>query len=86
MLQQARPWLAFTRWRAASLHGLEGARLDLAEQELSGLGLRSRTVGGGVLGILIDANWEVCATDPGGGEEVRPGATVELLVDRPGSC
>ena len=86
MLQQARPWLAFTRWRAASLHGLEAERLDLAEQELSGLGLRSRTVGGGVLGILIDANWEVCETDPGGGEEVRPGATVELLVDRPGSC
>ena len=72
--------------RTVELPGLEGERLDLAAQELSGLGLRSRTVGGGVLGILVDANWEVCETDPGGGEEVRPGATVELLVDRPGSC
>lgn len=72
--------------RTVEIPGLEGERLDLAEQDLSGLGLRSRTVGGGVLGILVDANWEVCETDPGGGEKVRPGATVKLLVDRPGSC
>ncbi|MGZ5356830.1 MAG: protein kinase domain-containing protein [Solirubrobacterales bacterium] len=72
--------------RTVEIPGLEGERLDLAEQDLSGLGLRSQTVGGGVLGILVDANWEVCETDPGGGEKVRPGATVKLLVDRPGSC
>jgi tRNA A-37 threonylcarbamoyl transferase component Bud32 len=63
-----------------------GEPLDVAEQELSDLGLRSETVGGGVLGILIDENWEVCETDPGGGAEVRPGAMVSLLVDRPGNC
>jgi hypothetical protein len=72
--------------RTVEVPDLEGEPLDLAEQDLSGLGLRSQTVGGGVLGILIDANWEVCETDPGGGEMVRPGATVKLLVDRPGSC
>ncbi len=72
--------------RTIELPGLEGERLDLAERELSGLGLRPRTLGGGVLGILIAENWEVCDTNPGGGEGVRPGATVELLVDRPGAC
>jgi hypothetical protein len=43
-------------------------------------------VGGGLLGIVIDENWEVCKTSPEAGEGVRPGATVELLVDRPGAC
>ena len=72
--------------RTVELPGLEGERLDLAERELSGLGLRPRTLGGGVLGILVDENWEVCETNPVGGEGVRPGAIVELLVDRPGAC
>jgi tRNA A-37 threonylcarbamoyl transferase component Bud32 len=68
------------------LPGLEGERLDLAERELGSLGLRSRAVGGGLLGIVIAENWEVCDTSPEAGEGLRPGATVELLVDRPGAC
>ena len=39
-----------------------------------------------MLGILIDSNWEVCETDPGAGEQVRPRATIKLLGERPGSC
>jgi tRNA A-37 threonylcarbamoyl transferase component Bud32 len=72
--------------RTVEVPRLEGQPLDLAEQDLSDLGLRSQTVGGGILGILVAANWEVCETEPGGGEEVRPRATVKLLVDRPGAC
>jgi serine/threonine protein kinase len=65
---------------------VSGERLDLAEQELQQLGLRTQVQGGGVFGILITENWEVCGTSPAGGTEVRPHATVQFAVDRPGAC
>lgn len=68
------------------LPDLAGERLDVAEQELSDLGLRTRAEGGGLFGIVVPENWEVCGTDPAGGEETRAGATIRLAVDRPGAC
>jgi serine/threonine protein kinase len=68
------------------LPDLAGERLDIPEQELTDLGLRSRADSRGLFGIVVPENWEVCETDPAAGEEMRPGATVALAVDRPGAC
>ena len=65
---------------------VSGERLDLAEQEVEKLGLRTQVQGGGLFGILVSENWEVCETSPTGGTEVRPHATVRFAVDRPGAC
>jgi hypothetical protein len=65
---------------------LVGQPLDIAEQRLDDLGLRSTEEGGGIFGVLIPSGWEVCATSPPADAMVRPGALVELLIDRPGAC
>jgi serine/threonine protein kinase len=65
---------------------LAGQPLDVAEQRLDSLGLRSTEVGGGIFGILIPSDWNVCRTSPGPGTRVKRGATVNLLIDRPGIC
>jgi serine/threonine protein kinase len=65
---------------------LVGQPLDVAEQRLDELGLRSTEEGGGIFGVLIPSDWEVCATSPSAESTVRPGATVSLLIDRPGAC
>ena len=65
---------------------LAGQPLDIAEQRLDALGLRSTEEGGGIFGILIPSDWNVCQTSPGPGTRVRRGATVSLLIDRPGVC
>jgi serine/threonine protein kinase len=65
---------------------LVGQHLDVAEQRLSDLGLRSTEVGGGLFGVLVPSDWEVCQTSPAADATVRRGSTVQLLIDRPGSC
>jgi serine/threonine protein kinase len=65
---------------------LVGQPLDVAEQRLAELGLRSSVEGGGLFGILIPSDWDVCATSPAADATVRRGTTVELLVDRPDVC
>jgi serine/threonine protein kinase len=65
---------------------LAGQPLDVAEQRLDALGLRSTEEGGGIFGILLPSEWNVCQTSPGPGTRVRRGATVSLLIDRPGVC
>jgi serine/threonine protein kinase len=65
---------------------LVGQPLDVAEQRLDNLGLRSTEEGGGIFGVLIPSDWEVCTTSPSGDSTVSPGSTVRLLIDRPGSC
>jgi serine/threonine protein kinase len=65
---------------------LVGQPLDVAEQRLDDLGLRSREVGGGLFGVLFASDWEVCETSPAGGATVRPRSTVQLVIDRPGAC
>ena len=65
---------------------LAGQPLDVAEQRLDALGLRSTEDGGGIFGVLVPSEWNVCQTSPGPGTRVRRGATVSLLIDRPGVC
>jgi serine/threonine protein kinase len=65
---------------------LAGQPLDIAEQRLDALGLRSSEDGGGLFGVLVPSDWNVCQTSPGPGTRVRRGSTVSLLIDRPGVC
>jgi serine/threonine protein kinase len=65
---------------------LAGQPLDIAEQRLDALGLRSSEEGGGLFGVLVPSDWNVCQTSPGPGARVRRGSTVSLLIDRPGVC
>ena len=64
---------------------LAGQPLDVAEPRLDDLGLGSTEEGGGIFGVLIPSDWG-CATSPSADSTVRPGATVRLLIDRPGAC
>jgi len=63
---------------------LVGAQLNTAEDELDGAGIDHDTVGGGLFGIIDPSAWEVCATDPGAGDDASGGVT--LYVQRPGEC
>jgi serine/threonine protein kinase len=65
---------------------LVGQPVDVAEQRLRDLGLRSSEEGGGIFGVLIPSDWDVCATSPPSGTSVRRGTTVRLLIDRPDAC
>jgi serine/threonine protein kinase len=65
---------------------LVGQPLDVAEQRLADLGLRSSEEGGGFFGPLLPSAWDVCETSPAAGTTVRRGSTVRLLIDRPDVC
>jgi beta-lactam-binding protein with PASTA domain len=65
---------------------LVGQPLDVAEQRLDDLGLRSSEVGGGLFGVLFPSDWQVCQTSPPADSTVRPHSTVQLLIDRPDAC
>jgi serine/threonine protein kinase len=65
---------------------LAGQPLDIAEQRLDALGLHASEEGGGLFGVLVPSDWNVCQTSPGPGTRVRRGSTVSLLIDRPGVC
>jgi serine/threonine protein kinase len=65
---------------------LTGQPLDVAEQRLDDLGLRPTEEGGGLFGVLVPSDWDVCETSPGAGLVVSPGATVRLSIDRPDAC
>jgi serine/threonine protein kinase len=77
--------------KSASPSGIEvpslaGQPLDVAEARLDDLGLHSSEDGGGLFGVLIPSDWDVCETSPGPGSVVRPGSTVHLSIDRPDVC
>ena len=63
-----------------------GQPLDVAQRRLADLGLNSNEVGGGLFGVLVPSDWEVCQSSPAADATVRRGSTVQLLIDRPGSC
>jgi len=65
---------------------LAGQPLDVAERRLDDLGLRPSEEGGGLFGVIVPSDWNVCKTSPAADSVVRPGATVHLLIDRPGVC
>lgn len=65
---------------------LAGQPLDVAEQRLDDLGLHPSEQGGGLFGVLVPSDWDVCETSPGAGSVVAPGSTVQLTIDRPDAC
>ena len=65
---------------------LAGQPVDAAERRLDELGLHPSEEGGGLFGVLIPSDWNVCDTNPPAGSTVAPGSTVRLLIDRPGAC
>ncbi len=65
---------------------LAGQPLDVAEQRLDDLGLHPSEQGGGLFGVLVPSDWDVCETSPVAGSVVSPGSTVELTIDRPDVC
>lgn len=61
---------------------LIGVRLDTATQQVSDLGLDSRVVGGGLFGVVDEANWVVVDQDPKQGTRLQRGGVVTLRIDR----
>jgi hypothetical protein len=61
-----------------------GRQLDEAEEELGRRGIAYVTDGGDILGIVVPSIWEVCATEPGGGQKVS--RTAHLRAALPGTC
>jgi hypothetical protein len=72
--------------RAVSVPDLAGIPLDQAEARLDDLGLGHSESGGGLFGVIVPSDWNVCDTAPPAGATVRRGSTVELSIDRPGIC
>jgi beta-lactam-binding protein with PASTA domain len=61
---------------------LVGQRLDVALDRLQSAGLKGEVHGGGVFGVVDEANWRVVDQDPSKGARLRQGDTVRLEVDR----
>jgi len=61
-----------------------GKRLDVAELKLHANGIRYKEIGGGVFGIIVRSNWQVCQQLPKAGSVTN--ARIKLVVDRPGNC
>jgi hypothetical protein len=57
-----------------------GERLDVARSDADAAGYDVEVLGGGVFGVVVEANWSVCEQrpDPGAPE----GDSVTLIVDR----
>jgi PASTA domain len=60
---------------------VEGKRLDVAQEVLDDAGLGYEVIGGGVFGVVVRSNWEVCEQRPGAGRRAK---SVDLIVAR--SC
>lgn len=60
---------------------VEGKRLDVAQEVLDDAGLGYEVIGGGLLGVVVRSNWEVCEQRPQAGVRAK---TVDLVVAR--SC
>jgi beta-lactam-binding protein with PASTA domain len=69
---------------SAVVPSVVGERLDVAETKLDGLSIRYKEIGGGVFGIVVRSNWQVCQQIPKAGDETS--GAVKLVVDRPGEC
>jgi beta-lactam-binding protein with PASTA domain len=60
---------------------VEGKRLDVAQELLDDAGLGYEVIGGGVFGVVVRSNWEVCEQRPPAGRRAK---SVDLVVAR--SC
>lgn len=65
---------------AARVPSVVGERLDAARERLAEYGVEVE--GGGLFGVVVDANWVVVAQSPPAGSEAEPGAPVTLRVER----
>jgi hypothetical protein len=61
---------------------LVGERLDVAKSRLHRSGFDPHVTGGGLLGILRDANWNVVSQDPAAGTMLEQGSSVTIHVER----
>jgi hypothetical protein len=61
---------------------LVGQPLDVAKSRLDRARFEADVTGGGVFGVLDDANWEVVAQQPAAGTFLEQGSTVRVEIRR----
>lgn len=61
---------------------LVGERLDVARERTNRAGFDLDVNGGGLLGVINDANWEVVAQSPEPGTRLEQGSTVDVDIER----
>ena len=59
-----------------------GQRLDVAEDRLRRARFEVDVDGGGVLGVIREANWEVVAQSPAAGTLLEQGSSVTVEIER----
>jgi hypothetical protein len=68
--------------QGTAVPSLVGQRLDQALDRLETAGLKAKVDGGGLFGIVDEADWVVSEQDPSPGARLRQGDTVTLRADR----
>jgi beta-lactam-binding protein with PASTA domain len=63
-----------------------GRNLAVAENQLMANRLIPVEKGGGIFGIIVKSDWQVCVQTPSAGRAVAPGSKVTVFVSRPGNC
>lgn len=59
-----------------------GERLNTARERVERSGFDLDVVGGGLLGVIVEGNWEVVGQDPPAGQQREQGSTVEVEIAR----
>jgi len=59
-----------------------GQRLNVAKDRVKRAGFDLDVVGGGLLGVIVDSNWEVTSQEPAPGGQLEQGSTVEVRIER----
>jgi len=61
---------------------LVGERLTTARDRVERAGFDLDVVGGGLLGVVVESNWEVVGQAPPAGEQREQGSTVQVEIER----
>lgn len=61
---------------------LVGERLTTARERVERSGFDLDVVGGGLLGVIVESNWEVVAQAPPAGQQREQGSTVQVEIER----
>lgn len=61
---------------------LVGERLSTARDRVQRSGFDLDVVGGGLLGVIVERNWEVVGQAPAAGEQREQGSTVQVEIER----
>lgn len=59
-----------------------GERLDSAKDRVSRAQFEAEVDGGGILGVVIESNWEVVEQSPPAGTPLQRGSPVTLRIER----